>query len=140
MDQGVHLVVVLPVPTFNMPAGQWWNTTYRYPPEACSIQWFRHAVPEGCSLSIRRDVMLQRRVALVDDLEALKLRHPNVFLYDPLPFLCPPGQTLCKTHIGKQRTYGDDNHLSFQGSSMLYNDFLSFLANNNLRSKPAQSD
>ena len=131
MSPKTSIIIVLPEPEFN-----WVNQGGVSDGECELNQWFAFSKPLPqyqvvCKAyskvgKISKSRMKNRSMHIRKKLELLARQHKNIFLYDPLPILCPTD--ICKTHdeAGK-RIYRDDDHINDQGAKLLSSDFKDFL-------------
>jgi len=99
---------------------------FKAPPFRCS-DWF-NAVNPICEpgLSVARNELLERRAEVMDALERLRIAHPQLLVWDPLPPLCP-GDT-CFAFDAGGPLFFDGDHLSAHGNRVLYPSLLSLLS------------
>jgi peptidoglycan/LPS O-acetylase OafA/YrhL len=129
---GIRVVIVAPEPEFN------WVNNGGAPNGACSKQWFAFgnypaAYSRICEQYEKPGVFSrkhteQRRDFISTSLTELAREQKNVFVYDPLAFLCPPVDKFCSTHGGKNiRLFRDDDHISDDGARVLAPSFKEFV-------------
>lgn len=98
-----------------------------YPMSLCRKEWFRGSISDKCHLSIPRS-------SVVDDLNRVNskiaeqaARSVNLFVFDPTPSLCSAKDDFCRSYAGEYRIYSDEDHLTEFGSSMVSDDFMTFM-------------
>lgn len=98
---------------------------FKSPPFRCS-DWFNSNNPvcEG-GLSINKSFLIAHRQPVMDSIEKLLVKHPNLIIYDAFPLLCP--KNVCNTHINGLPAFFDGDHLSGYGNNFLYPSFKSTL-------------
>jgi len=123
--KGVKVVVMAPSPVFWIDR----ELPRSFPQGICSPQWFRLGMAEECpsSYTEERRKMEARMKPFRAGLSQLAARHTNLYVYDPLPLLCPATQTQCGTVINGIQIYDDYSHLSTEGALYLLPDFKEFL-------------
>ena len=80
---------------------------------------------------IPNEYLLNIYTPFVDALSKLQDSNPNIYLFDPLPILCPKHQCTVSNHKN-ELLYIDDDHLSRLGSQSLVEPFSLFLTSKNL--------
>lgn len=108
--RGVDVFYFLPVPSFSPTSFSQCNPMLNVSPPN-----------HYCTKTIRLVNHLSRITYLEQSLQALKVRSPNLLLYDPSPIFCD--QSLCRRFIKKQ-LFVDGTHLSLHGSLIVSKDFL----------------
>jgi len=128
-NKGIRIIVLSPLPEF--PVSE------HLPADACSIQWYRpkYLVSSDCPSNFEVDALMVKTQYsnLRSKLLRIASQSSNLFVYDPLPVLCPNEREVC-TADGR---FADDNHLSDRGALSLYEDFTAFLRRYNLLKLPA---
>jgi hypothetical protein len=121
---GAALIVVLPLPDFR-PAdhGMSWNLVK----ETCTPQWFRPSIDQDCVMVRPRAEISSDIRPIVDQLKNLAHQYDRVFLYDPLPVVCPASFDICSNYRDKEKIYVDTNHLNYSGAKLISDDFSRFL-------------
>jgi len=100
--------------------------------ENCSDQWFRvQKYRDKSCFGSNRESLLQQRHGITDQLQSLKNKHTNMFVFDVFEQLCPELK-VCEPKLGGQLMFGDSNHLTSLGSTSLEPFFYEFLNENNL--------
>jgi len=110
---GASVILDLPQPVFRAPAFR------------CS-DWFNSSNPV-CALGLvisRRD-LLKLRTPVVASILSSTQGHPNVFVWDPFPILCPT-DPCSAVHDGRPLFF-DGDHLSGYGNDRLTPSFLSLI-------------
>jgi peptidoglycan/LPS O-acetylase OafA/YrhL len=131
---GIRVAIVAPEPEFN------WVNDGGAPNGACAKEWFSlgkypAAYNEVCEQYERPGVFSrwhteQRRAFISAALTELAREQKNVFIFDPLPVLCPPLGKFCSTHGAKNiRLFRDDDHISENGARTLAPAFKEFAVN-----------
>ncbi|WP_411875877.1 acyltransferase family protein [Vulcanococcus limneticus] len=112
---GLHVLIDLPKP--------WFKT----PPFRCS-DWFNRSHPI-CAAGFQTDpkVLQKLRAPIVAEILAMRVRHPDLVIWDPFPRLCPSSP--CQAFADGKPLFFDGDHLSGFGNETLYTDFLGVLAN-----------
>ena len=115
------IILVAPGPEFN------WVNNGGLPDNSCKQQWFQVGLPsefkEICNkynipVITRRSWVEMRRRHIIEQLIRLESNHKNIFVFDPLPYLC--SEDYCSTHDSNGlRQFRDDDHLSSYGASKL---------------------
>ena len=113
-DKGISVVVVGPPPLFNFAAveacvNRFWNRD-------CAVDYETASSEVAAVLSIIRPVL--------DG-------HPNVLLFEPFPFLCPPAAR-CSPFINGTIGFKDRDHLNVVGSTALAEPFAAFAISHHL--------
>jgi peptidoglycan/LPS O-acetylase OafA/YrhL len=110
---GLHVIIDAPQPVFKAPAFR------------CS-DWFNrgNSICAG-GLTISREFLLNLRRPVMDSLESLSIKHPDLVAWDALPVLCP-GE-LCAAADQRGQLFFDGDHLSGNGNRVIYPSFLSLL-------------
>lgn len=106
-----------------------------YPISLCEKQWFRPSVPEKCRMSVRRVQIIKELENVNSSIAELASRQPNIYIFDPLPPLCPINETYCNSHDGQNRMYADEDHLTEYGAEKIKTEFEKFLLRNGLSSR-----
>lgn len=112
-ERGVNIVFEAPKPVF------------RNSPFKCS-DWFNRSNPQ-CSdgfVSARREIE-ERRQPVVDAMIRISHRLPRVYVWDPLPVLCPGD--VCRAYAGDKPLFFDHDHLSGYGNRYLLASFETFV-------------
>jgi hypothetical protein len=108
--RGIHVLFESPLPIF------------RAPPYRCS-DWFNRMNPI-CSpgFLINREFLLKLRQPVMDSLEVLEGRHPNLSVWDPFFALCK--SEYCSAYDGDKPLFFDGDHLSAHGNRVLTPSFI----------------
>ena len=108
--QGIKVLIDAPKPVL------------RGPPYRCS-DWFNQHNPicEG-GFDVPRDYLEQSRQPVMDAMQRLAGDFPNVYLWDPLPILCPHDVCTAFDKAGLPLFF-DGDHLSGHGNRVLYPSF-----------------
>ena len=85
-------------------------------------------------MEVYRSLLLKSFKNFLTQLKDLANRKSNIYIFDPFPVICPR-QKNCANYLGPIRTFSDDNHLSREGSKLLYENFLGFLKREKLIDK-----
>ena len=128
-QQGVSLIIVSPLPDFrSLDSSTPWNTSK----ETCTKQWFRPSVGQDCFMSrTKREILLDFK-EIRTGLARLQSEFDNVFIYDPLPLVCPSHAKICSNYLGDKKIYVDTNHLNYFGAKLISSDFSRFLLRNRI--------
>jgi len=95
----------------------------------CNRQWFTPFEGTQCrgdQFGTDKSAILERTASIAVALKSVSRRHDNVYVYDPLPWLCRDGKT-CQVFLGDQSLYLDSNHFSKLGALHLLVDLRRFL-------------
>jgi hypothetical protein len=109
-DRGAGVIIEAPLPTFDRPA------------YLCTKEWYRSNY-EGCFVS--RSEVERHRNDVLTQLRAMAQEYGNVWVWDPLPLLCPT--ETCGQFRDDKPLFRDMNHLSYYGSKWLAPAFVEFL-------------
>jgi peptidoglycan/LPS O-acetylase OafA/YrhL len=114
LNAGLRVVISAPLPIFK--AAPW----------HCLDPWL-NAKP-SCKTASKndRDALLARRARMMDAIENMLARYPQVTLWDPFPILCPAGK-YCRTQQGNVVLFHDTDHLTPRGSELLSTSLLQTL-------------
>lgn len=108
-DRGLKVVFMAPTPVFASP------------PFRCS-DWFNRENPVCAKgLDIDRAGTLERRQAVVDEMQRLATHNDNVSIWDPFDRLCPG--SACTALRDGRPLFFDGDHLSGYGNLFLYEGF-----------------
>lgn len=133
-QRGASIVIASPTPDFQLIGG--WDA---FTSQNCTLQWYRTTLSPHCFLRKSREQTLNEIAPIAERLKELETRYPNVYVFDPLPYLCKPEQSDCTNYIDGVRMYSDYSHLTKAGSRLISNGFEEFLRNRGLlKSKPAK--
>ena len=125
--RGASLVILSPLPDFKLKGG--WDS---FTTQNCTHQWYRTQLPTHCQLDKSRTTTLSEIRPIASRLEELEKRHAHVHIFDPLPFLCPPQQSICTNYTNGLRAYTDYSHLTRSGSRLISDGFEAFLKDRSL--------
>lgn len=105
---------------------------FKAPPNRCS-DWFNRMNPVCApGLTMERSQLERLRAPQMELLNALQRDHPDLIVWDPLPFLCP-GPT-CSAYDGTGKPlYFDSDHLSGHGNRLLEPSFTELVLTTILR-------
>jgi len=93
----------------------------RVPPFRCS-DWFNRMNPIGApGFTMRRSELLHHRAPIMEMLDSLSARFPEIVIWDPLPILCP--DETFHAFDGNRPLFFDGDHLSAHGNRVLYPHF-----------------
>ena len=110
---GATVILDLPLPVFRAPAFR------------CS-DWFNSSNPVcALGLTISRRVLAKLRAPIVASILTSTQSHPNVFVWDPFPILCPTDP--CSAVRDGRPLFFDGDHLSGYGNDRLTPSFLSLI-------------
>lgn len=108
--KGLRVVFMAPTPVLGSP------------PFRCS-DWFNRSNPVcDNGLSIDRAVTLQRRAAVIAEMQKLAQQYPNVHIWDTFDRLCPDSRCTA-SHEGRPLLF-DGDHLSGYANLYLYDSFV----------------
>ncbi len=126
-ERGASVVITSPTPDFSLIGG--WDA---FTSQNCTLQWYRTSLSPNCFLSKPRDQLLEEISPIATRLNELEKRHPNLHVFDPLPYLCKPDQLNCKNYVDGTRMYTDYSHLTQAGSRLISDGFEEFLRKRSL--------
>jgi peptidoglycan/LPS O-acetylase OafA/YrhL len=109
---GMSLIVIAPFPDF------------KYPPSTCYspilMKYFKNLrFPEKCQTTRREQEA--RRNHILKTLVNLSSENRNVFLFDPINFICTPN--ICSNIREGTPLYYDDDHINFNTAKDMYLEF-----------------
>jgi len=108
-ETGAKILFEAPAPIFKAPAFR------------CS-DWFNRSNPIcAAGLSVTRDELLAYRQPVMQGMESLVQKLPQVAIWDPFPVLCP--DAVCQVTKEGRPLYFDADHLSGYGNDVLYPNF-----------------
>ncbi len=114
VERGVFVVIDAPKPIF------------RAPPFRC-LDWFNRTNPICAGgFEVERPFMEAYRQPVVDTLQRIAKKHPNIHLWDPLPELCTA--THCAAVKDGQPLFSDGDHLTALGNELLLPSFLEVIS------------
>jgi peptidoglycan/LPS O-acetylase OafA/YrhL len=117
-SRNVKVVLMLPFPEFPYSGPQ-------------CIATFSKINPSPLCRQSKEDLRI-RRTAFVDAMRRIERANSNLYVFDPMPSLCPEA-TSCKTTDKEGRLlYYDATHLSAYGAQYLAADFIDFLKKHDL--------
>ncbi|MBI4781250.1 MAG: acyltransferase [Oscillatoriophycideae cyanobacterium NC_groundwater_1537_Pr4_S-0.65um_50_18] len=122
-SKGASVIVFTGVPDFPTARDETNENDY----SLCSKEWFRREIPSYCQLSRKRNLLLNERKAIQRHLLQLQKDNPSLYIYDPLPVVCPVKQTSCSNYLSGTLIYYDNHHLNNLGGGLLYDDFIDYL-------------
>ncbi|MDQ7089177.1 MAG: acyltransferase family protein [Methylococcales bacterium] len=94
---------------------------FRSPPFRCS-DWFNKNNPICASgFTIKRKFLLERRKPIMDSLDLLAIKFPQLIIWDPFPILCKT--MTCSAFEKTIPLFFDGDHLSAYGNRLLYPSF-----------------
>jgi len=123
-EMGLRVLIDEPKPTFLAP------------PFRC-MDWFNHTNPvctPGFTISRKRLRELNRPIR--ESLEQIRLKHPQITVWDPFPVLCP-GE-VCSAFKDHHPIFSDGDHLTGNGNALLYPAFRRMALALFLRPRPLQ--
>lgn len=126
-ERGASVVISSPTPDFQLLGG--WDA---FTSQNCTLQWYRSTLLPHCFLSKPRDQTLAEINPILTRLKALENQHANVYIFDPLPYLCEPDHHSCTNYVDGVRMYSDYSHLTKAGSRLISNGFEAFLRKHSL--------
>jgi peptidoglycan/LPS O-acetylase OafA/YrhL len=86
--------------------------------------------PEVCAAN--RQALVTRYKSILEQLQRLSRKHPNIYVFDPFPFFCPIEQEWCYPEEDSVFLFRDAGHLNALGSRKLAAPFIDFLRFNKL--------
>ncbi len=109
-ERGVKILFEAPKPIFRSPSFR------------CS-DWFNKGNP-ACKdgLTIEREFILKLRQPVIDGYAEIAERLPNIYVWDPLPVLCPSER--CEALQGSKPLFFDGDHVSGYGNAVLAPSFI----------------
>lgn len=109
----LHVLIDAPKPVFKSP------------PFRCS-DWFNLS-NSICSsgLALSRDFLLKHRAPVMESLDQLVSKHPELIVWDPFPILCPTDT--CSAFDKEGPLFFDGDHLTAHGNRVLYPSFAALL-------------
>lgn len=116
--QNVRIIVILPFPEFPYSGPQ-------------CISYFAKINPSNVCTQPKQEI-LKRRAAFVTAAERVAAESANLYLFDPMPPLCPQPNFCTTTDADGKLLYYDATHLSNYGSEFLATSFTEFLRKNKL--------
>lgn len=111
---GIKVILDLPKPVF------------RSMPFRCSDSFNQMNPVCSAGFSIDRAFMEEHRKPVVEAINRVAAAVPGVFVWDPLPILCPNDP--CGAFDGDKPLFFDADHLSGYGNDLLAPSFVEFLA------------
>lgn len=96
----------------------------------CVKEWFRPYLSDKCSVQVIRQDMAEILANLNSRIISAVASSPNVYIFDPMPAVCPEGQTVCSSQDGEERLFFDEDHLSEIGSFRVEAAFADYLERN----------
>ncbi len=125
-----QFVLMLPTPEFGGSE----------PIALCQPQWFRPQLPRDCSAGLPRASFDRLNTYLQTAIAARLAAAPNLSVYNPLNALCPPAAGRCLRQRDGWLLYSDADHLSAYGASIVLDDLVAFLRQQQLlAAKPAKA-
>lgn len=111
----LKIILEAPKPTFFAEA-------YR-----CAVWFNRNSSFCVTGLSVSRSRLLLHTKPVKSRLTSFTKIDPNIYVWDPLPTLCPESsEDLCYSFDGEKPLYTDTNHLSAHGNMFLLQSFTEF--------------
>ena len=116
LSQGAKIVYILPTPEL--------NNSYTLPQQCYSYFPLFQTPKSGCTFSV--NLFRKSYDHIIRDLFLLKAKYSNLFIYDPLDFMCSETCSILDPQTNKLFLY-DLDHLSKYGSEFLYPSLSQFL-------------
>jgi hypothetical protein len=116
---GMNLVILSPFPDFKFHPNECYYPLKKY------LSNFN--VSSKCTTT--RSDQEARRKNIVSSLEEISRRNNNVYIFDPIDFVC--GETMCESYKNGNPIYSDDDHINFNLSRMMFGAFSALLADIN---------
>ncbi|MEB3335408.1 MAG: acyltransferase family protein [Cyanobacteriota bacterium] len=123
-SKGAGIIIFAPLPVFSD------RVAVQSPLSTCFPTWVRPtwALPADCkSSTVKRAKSIADNQPILKLLRRLESKHRNIRVFDPLPYLCPPTETVCVSSRQGKIVFFDSNHLTNYGARFLTQPLVRFL-------------
>jgi hypothetical protein len=117
-EKNAKVIIILPFPEFPYSGPQ-------------CISYFARINPSDVCTQSKQEI-IRRRIKFVSAVERVATKLNNLYLFDPMPTLCPEPNFCTTTDADGKLLYYDATHLSNYGSEFLATGFSEFLRKNKL--------
>jgi len=117
-EKNAKVIIILPFPEFPYSGPQ-------------CISYFARINPSDVCTQPKQEI-IRRRIKFVSAVEKVATKLSNLYLFDPMPPLCPEPNFCTTTDADGKLLYYDATHLSNYGSEFLATGFSEFLRKNKL--------